>query len=302
MEDAKIAREPGKYGVLLVAMLSTSVSALLVRLADAPGIVTAMWRNVFAAAIVLPFALGRGMRDLAGLTRRQRLLLVVSGLALGLHLAAYIVSLDYTTVASTMFFVAITPIFVALGSQFVLHERVAWPVWIAIAITVCGGVIIVGVDIEELARLRGDAFALAAAFLVTVYLLIGRTLRPKLHIVSYVGATYTISAAITVVVAVALREPVTGYAADTWLMFILLALVPSVLGHGSYNWALRHFQSYVISVVNLGEPVIAIVLAALFLHEVPSATKALGGAILLAGIFMVIYYSRPRRLAPQPVD
>jgi len=288
--------------VLLVAVLSTSVSALLVRLADAPGIVTAMWRNVFAAAIVLPFALGRGMRDVSALTWRERLLLVVSGLALGLHLAAYIVSLDYTTVASTMFFVAITPILVALGSQFVLRERVAWPVWIAIAVTVCGGVIIVGVDVHELTRLKGDAFALAASLLVTVYLLIGRTLRPKLHILSYVGATYTVSAAITVVAAIALRQPVTGYAANTWMLFVLLALVPSVLGHGSYNWALRHFQSYVISVVNIGEPVIAIALAAMFLHEAPSPAKILGGGILLAGIFMVIYYSRPRQLVPQPVD
>jgi len=288
--------------VLLVAVLSTSVSALLVRLADAPGIVTAMWRNVFAAAIVLPFALGRGMRDVSALTWRERLLLVVSGLALGLHLAAYIVSLDYTTVASTMFFVAITPIFVALGSQFVLRERVAWPVWVAITITVCGGVIIVGVDVHELTRLQGDAFALAASLLVTVYLLIGRTLRPKLHILSYVGATYTVSAAITLVAVFALRAPVTGYAPNTWMLFVLLALVPSVFGHGSYNWALRHFQSYVISVVNLGEPVIAIALAALFLHEVPNRTKTLGGAILLAGIFLVIYYSRPRQLAPQPVD
>ncbi len=288
--------------MLLVAVLSTSVSALLVRLADAPGIVTAMWRNVFAAAIVLPFALGRGMRDVSALTWRERLLLVVSGLALGLHLAAYIVSLDYTTVASTMFFVAITPILVALGSQFVLRERVAWPVWIAIAVTVCGGVIIVGVDVHELTRLKGDAFALAASLLVTVYLLIGRTLRPKLHILSYVGATYTVSAAITVVAAIALRQPVTGYAANTWMLFVLLALVPSVLGHGSYNWALRHFQSYVISVVNIGEPVIAIALAAMFLHEAPSPAKILGGGILLAGIFMVIYYSRPRQLVPQPVD
>jgi len=261
-----------------------------------------MWRNVFAAGIVLPFALGRGMRDIAALTRRERLLLVVSGLALGLHLAAYIVSLDYTTVASTMFFVAITPIFVALGSQFVLRERVAWPVWVAITITVCGGVIIVGVDVHELTRLQGDAFALAASLLVTVYLLIGRTLRPKLHILSYVGATYTVSAAITLVAVFALRAPVTGYAPNTWMLFVLLALVPSVFGHGSYNWALRHFQSYVISVVNLGEPVIAIALAALFLHEVPNRTKTLGGAILLAGIFLVIYYSRPRQLAPQPVD
>ncbi len=282
--------------MLLLAVSATSVSALLVKLADAPGVVTAMWRNIIAAAIVLPFALARGACEIKALTRRERLLLGGSGVALGLHFATWMTSLDYTSVASSVFFVTITPIFVSLGSQFILREPVPWPVWIAVAITVCGGVIIMGVDLSGptgLKELFGDALALVGALFVTAYLLIGRTLRPKLHLLPYIGAVYAIAAITIFVAALLMREPLVGYSPPTWLMFALLALVPSLVGHSSYNWALRYFPSFVISVVNLGEPVIAIVLACFFLRgEEPSAAKIGGGAVLLVGIFLAIYFTR----------
>lgn len=284
--------------MLLLAVSATSVSALLVKLAarESPGVVTAMWRNVFAAAVVLPFALARGTGEIRALTRRQRLLLGVSGVALGLHFATWMASLDYTSVASSVFFVTITPIFVSLGSQFILREPVPWPVWIAVLITVCGGAIIMGVDLggpAGLEELFGDALALLGALFVTAYLLVGRSLRPKLHLVPYVGAVYTIAAITIVIAALSMGYDLVGYAPSTWLMFALLALIPSLIGHSSYNWALRHFPSFIISVVNLGEPVIAIVLAYLFLKgETPSATKLLGGAFLLIGIFLAIYFTR----------
>ena len=291
--------------MLLLAVLATSVSSLLVKLADAPGVVTAMWRNIFAAAVVLPFAVWRGAGELRMLSRRERLYLGVSGVALGLHFATWMTSLDYTSVASSVFFVTITPIFVSLGSQFVLRERVPWPVWVAVMITVGGGVIIIGVDLrgpQGWTELLGDALALAGALFVTVYLLVGRTLRPKLHLMSYIGVVYTVAAVTITLAAFTMGFRVVGYASRTWLMFALLALVPSLVGHSTYNWALRHVASYVISVVNLGEPVIAIVLAFLFLDETPTPLKILGGAVLLGGIFLAIYFTRRREALPQPID
>ncbi|MBN1917844.1 MAG: DMT family transporter [Verrucomicrobia bacterium] len=304
-EEAAIERGAGKYGMLLLAVLSTSVSALLVVYArdqGAGGFATAMWRNVIAAGVVLPLALLRGIDDILALSRRERLMLAASGVALGLHFASYIVSLHFTTVASTMFFVAITPVFVALGSHCILGERVSPPFWAAIAVTFCGGLLIVGKDLSELARIRGDALALAAALFVTVYLLVGRTLRPKLHIVSYVAATYTLAALTTTAATLVAGEPVVGYTTTAWLMFALLALGPSILGHGSYNWALLHFPSYVISVTNLGEPVIATVLAYLFLDQTPTPLKLAGGAVLLAGVVLAIHITRRGENLPQPID
>jgi drug/metabolite transporter (DMT)-like permease len=283
----------GCYGILLLAVAATSVSALLIKLADAPGAVTAMWRTVIAAGVVLPLALARGMDDLKLLTRRERLLLACSGVALGLHLGTWVASLDYTSVASSVFFVAITPIFVSLGSEFILRERVPWLVWLGVLISVGGGAVIMGVDLGEQRRLLGDALSLSAALFVTVYLLVGRTLRPKLHLLTYIGTVYTIGALTIFAGAALMGYDLVHYSGRTWLMFVLLALVPTLVGHSSYNWALRHFPSFVISVVNLGEPVIAIVLAAIFIAgEEPSVAKLVGGAVLLVGIFMTIYFSR----------
>jgi len=302
-KEPPIPRGAGNYAMLLLAVMATSISALLVKLADAPGVVTAMWRNIFAAAIVLPLALAHGTGEIKTLSNRERLLLGLSGVALGLHFATWMASLDHTSVASSVFFVTITPIFVSLGSQFILRESVPWPVWIAVLITVGGGVVIVGVDLGGSGKeLFGDTLALAGALFVTAYLLIGRTLRPKLHLISYVGAVYTVAAVTLFVMALLMQYRLVGYPSQAWLMFALLALVPSLIGHSSYNWALRHFPSFVISVVNLGEPVIAIILAYLFLSETPSATKITGGAILLLGIFTAVYFTRRSGMPAQPID
>jgi len=290
--------------MLLLAVSACSVSAYLTRLAElegSPGVVTAMWRSLIAAVVVLPLALARGRGKIKALTKRERFLLAVSGVALGLHLAAWTASLDYTSIASAVLFVTLTPIFVSLGSQFILRERLSWPVWLAIFITVGGGIIIIAVDLGASGQLFGDLLALLAALLVTVYLLIGRTLRPKLHLLPYIGTTYTIAAITIFLTALAMGHNLVAYTPRAWLMFVLLALFPSLVGHSSYNWALRHFPSFVISVVNLGEPVIAIILAALFLDEAPTATKTVGGLILLLGIFLTIHFTR-RREATAPLD
>ena len=108
-------------------MLATSVSALLVKFAgrESPGVVTAMWRNIFAAAVVLPLALARGTGEIRALTKRQRLFLGISGVALGLHFATWMASLDYTSVASSVFFVTVTPICAVLPAKISRSRKIS---------------------------------------------------------------------------------------------------------------------------------------------------------------------------------
>jgi drug/metabolite transporter (DMT)-like permease len=64
----------------------------------------------------------------------------------------------------------------------------------------------------------------------------------------------------------------------------LLALVPQLIGHSSYNWALRYLPAAVVSIATLGEPVGSTILAYFFLHETPTLMKIFGAILILAGI------------------
>ncbi|MEK0431279.1 MAG: hypothetical protein RL139_1083, partial [Gemmatimonadota bacterium] len=68
--------------------------------------------------------------------------------------------------------------------------------------------------------------------------------------------------------------------------FAGIALGPMLLGHTGFNWSLRYVPAYVVSLVILGEPVGATILAALLpgIAQQPGGWTLLGGGIVLGGL------------------
>ncbi|MFO7697801.1 MAG: EamA family transporter, partial [Anaerolineae bacterium] len=82
------------------------------------------------------------------------------------------------------------------------------------------------------------------------------------------------------------RQPLVGYTPQTMGIFVLLAVVPQILGHSAFNWALGHFSSLLVTVALLGEPVGATILAWLILSETPVPIALAGGLLIMLGILM----------------
>ena len=254
--------------------------------------------------MLLPLVLWRYRAELRRLTPRAWGLAALSGVFLGLHFATWISSLAYTTVASSVVIVSSSPLFVALISAAALRE---WPpraVRLGMAIALAGIVTIGLVDLctphgcpapADLWQGRafiGNLLALAGAVAVAVYYSIGRALRqgrsgrPAMSLIPYIFLTYGTACLTLLASALVLRLPLGGYAPRVWLWFALLALIPQLLGHSSFNWALKYLPATYVSVTVLGEPIGSALLAALLLGEIPSPLKLAGGALILAGIFI----------------
>jgi drug/metabolite transporter (DMT)-like permease len=77
-----------------------------------------------------------------------------------------------------------------------------------------------------------------------------------------------------------------GFPPITYLWFILLALIPQLLGHSTFNWALGYLSTAYVSIALLGEPIGSAILAYIFLHETPGWLKIFGGILILAGIYI----------------
>jgi drug/metabolite transporter (DMT)-like permease len=71
-------------------------------------------------------------------------------------------------------------------------------------------------------------------------------------------------------------------------MLVLLALVPQILGHTTFNYLLADLDATVVAVAVMGEPVVSALLAVAFFGEIPSWVTLAGGAVLLAGIFVAL--------------
>ena len=99
----------------------------------------------------------------------------------------------------------------------------------------------------------GDILALLGAFTAAGYLMIGRRLREKMSLIPYIFVVYGMAAAILAIVMFSAGKSPFGYAPTVYLWFLLLALVPQLLGHSTFNWALRYLPASYVSVTLLGE-------------------------------------------------
>lgn len=276
-----------RWVILGGGILAVSSASVLIRLAEAPPLAVGAWRLTLATLLLTPLALPRLRREWPRLARRDLLHLTLAGLALAVHFASWITSLSYTTVASSVILVSTNPIFVGLASHWLLGERIARRTVWAIAIVLAGSALVGYGDIEWTGRaLLGDLLALLGAVSASAYILLGREVRRKLSTWAYVWPCYGVAALALLALSLAGGQPLLGHPLRSYLIFALLAIGPQILGHSSFNWALGHFSPVFVTLAILGEPVGASLLALLVLGEAPAPLVWLGGALILAGIYV----------------
>jgi drug/metabolite transporter (DMT)-like permease len=290
--------------LLALGVVAVSFSAILIREARAPSLTVALYRNAIATALLLPVALTRHRAELRALDRRQLGLAAASGAMLALHFATWIPSLSYTTVAASVVLVTTQPVWTALGARFLYGERLRPRALAGIAVAVAGAAIISGGDVAVSARAAfGDLLALIGAVTAAAYFLIGRNLRQELALVPYVTIVYTTCSLLLLPAVLVSGTRITGFPTKTWLMFLLMALVPQILGHTVFNYLLRYLDPTVVAIAIMGEPVGATLLALAFYGEVPPWTAVTGGVVVLAGIYVAISAQGRRTSVPEaPVD
>ncbi len=287
---AGVARAGPPPGLMLgLAVLAMSWGGPLVRYATAPALAVAGWRVAFSVLfITVVVAVRDGGHAIRRLAVRDWALAGLSGIFLAGHFWSWIASLSYTTVASSVVLVNTQPIFVGLLSVAFLGERPSGRQWAGIGVAVVGAAVIGWGDFAGgTAPLVGDLLAVAGAVFVSLYYVIGRRLRQRLDLWSYIAVVYGVAAAILLGAAAALPGvAVTGYPATDWLVFLALAAGPMMVGHTGVNYALRFVPAYVANLALLGEPVGATLLAWWLpgIRERPSIQLLLGGTLVLTGI------------------
>jgi len=137
----------------------------------------------------------------------------------------------------------------------------------------------------------GNFLALAGAWAVSGYIIIGRKVRGGISLIPYVFLVYGVSAIVLIVIMFAAGESPRGYPAQTYGWLFLLALFPQLIGHSTYNWLLRFLSASLVAITTLAEPVASAVLAYFILSETPSRGVIFGGLLILIGIYLA---ARPK--------
>ena len=268
--------------------MAVSTGAIFARLAgDAPSLVIAAYRLGLAALVLGPVSLIRVRHEFRALSTRDILLALVSGFFLALHFATWITSLAFTSVANSVVLVNTNPLWVGLLTPLITKDRIQKTTLAAIVLSVAGGGII-GAGDWSLggSAVFGDLLALAGGVCAAFYLLLGRTVRRKLSLIAYITLCYTSAALIMWTTVLALGLPVSGFSTGTYGAFLGMAVVSQLVGHTSYNWALKWFSAGLIAVSLLGEPIFSAILAYFLFDEGLTMAKAVGGALIMGAIYL----------------
>lgn len=274
------------YAGLAIAVLSVSFAAPLFRLADAPPLTASFWRLAVAVALLF-FFIDRSRW--AAFTSRDWKLVIGSGLALGLHFGLWVTSLFYTTVAASVSLVTLQGVFVAIGSHFLLGEKLAKRAWIGVAIATVGasGIAALDAGAQDHRALLGDLLAFLGGLGSAAYMLIGRRLRQRHDTLTYAVPVYAVAAISLLPAMLLLGQPISPGSSSNFIWFVLLAAVPMIGGHTLVNWCIKYIPASTAATWILLEPAGSTLLAWPLLGEVPHLITVAGGVLVLIGAYLV---------------
>ena len=297
-------RVSARHGFLLVlGVVVVSFAAPLIRLADAPPLAVAFYRNLFATAVLAPIVFLRHRDEVRAVSRADLRALVLAGALLGVHFALWIPSVSLTTVAASTVLVTTQPVWSAVLARLIFGERLRRAAAIGIAVALGGAVLISGGDVVALSAraFLGDLLALGGAIAVAGHRLAGLGPRQRLSVLPFAAILYGICAACLLVAILVSGTPLAGFEPAAWLMIGLLAIGPQVIGHTLFNYPLRDLDPTVIAVAIMGEPVGASILAVLLFGELPPIAAVAGGVLLLTGIYLAVT-SQSRAAEEAPIE
>jgi len=295
-------RLPGTRDTVLlaVAVVAVSTSAPMIAACAAPALAIAFWRSLLGAGFTAPLLAIKGLAEFRQLTRRQWVWLVSAGLFLGAHFATWIPSIRFTSVASAAALVATQPVWAAMIARS-MGARVDRGVWVGIAVSLAGVLVLTGIDFSIDPRsLIGDGLALIGAVLAAAYVTTGERARQSLSTVNYTTVAYLVSALALLPLCVGFGVQMWGYSARDWLLILGLTLIAQLLGHTVVSIVLQSTSATVVSLAILFELPGAIIVAGLFLGQLPSPQVIPALLLLGAGLVVVIRASRSQEPVETP--
>ena len=281
------ARDHGLLAPLAVVagILCIGFSAIFVRLAGLPGPVSAFYRVLIAALVVVPWRLARPGRRPAPEDLR---VMVAGGIFFAIDIALWNTSLMLTSAATATLLANNSPLWVGLASFLLFRERLSWRYWVGLALALAGMMWLVGGDaFRHLSLSYGNLLAVGASVFYAAYILATQRARARVDLLTFMAVSTLSSVLLLLLLNLTLGSTLTGFPARTWLALAGLGLISQLGGWLAINYALGHLRAAHVSVCLLAQTVVTALLSMPILGEYLKANQVIGGLLVLAGIYSV---------------
>jgi len=274
--------------IMICAGLVLSTGGPIIRQLDplphgASGFQIAFWRSLIMAAFIFLILLARDRMAIGATLRGIGWPGLSGGLFLGLGFFGYIFSITNTSVANTLFLIALVPFFVAILAWLVLKERVRAPTSIAIAIALVGVAIMVGQGLNE-GRWLGNVAGIFCALATSFFIISIRYGSVRFGRSTDMVPTVCVAGLIGAVIAFVIVKGDVGVSNNDLFWCAVAGAFQVGLGFMLYTMGSRYVPAAELSLLGLIEVIIGPIWVWLLLNEVPDVYTVVGGVVVLGAI------------------
>jgi drug/metabolite transporter (DMT)-like permease len=275
---------------LLAGGCAIAFAPIFVRLAspEVGPVGSAFWRCALAVPLLWAFVLFAPTKAATPASAQAKAPLLLAGLFFAADLGVWHWSIVWTSVANSTLLANLAPIFVTLAGWLLWKRRVSRLFLAGMVVAIAGMFILVGPNFfTGGTRLVGDALgALTAVFYAGYFLSIKVARDAGASTLRLMAWSTTVTAIVLLPVALLSPQPLVPVSASAWAVMLALAVVTQIGGQGLIAYAFAHLPASLSSVSLLIQPVVATLAAWALFHESVGAAQLVGGATVLAGIWL----------------
>ena len=257
----------------------------------------AMARGLVGVLFLLLLLLIKKRRISFASVKKNLPILLISGALIGFNWILLFEAYEYTSVATATLCYYMAPVFVIAVSPIFLGEKMTLKKAVAALVALIGMVLvsdILNVGVTGLGEIRGILLGLGAAILYASVIILNKKLR---YISAYDRTILQLTAAFAVLLPyVLLTENVTEikFTLTATLTLLLVGIVHTGIAYAMYFSSMEKLPAQTVAIFSYLDPILAVLLSAVVLHEKMSFLGAIGAALILGATLICELPSRKK--------
>ena len=274
---------------LILAMVIFGTIGIFRKYIPLPSGIVACVRGILGVAFLLVFIKIKKIKMDREAIKKHLWILLVSGGFIGLNWVLLFESYRYTSVAVATLCYYMAPIFVMIVSPFLLKEKLTVKKVLCVIVALIGMVFVSGVldgGISDVSEMKGILFGLGAAALYATVIMMNQKLR---EVPTYDKTIMQLGAAAVVLIPYILFvEDLSAVVLTPLIVFMLIivGVVHTGIAYALYFGSMNGLKAQTVALFSYIDPIVAIILSAMFLKEPMTIYSAIG-AVLVLGATMI---------------
>ena len=276
---------------MVAAVVTFSASSTIIRKAGAPGPTIAFWR-MLGSSIVWTALLRLKEGHFVSLQEWRRAF--VTGVVLGLNILLFYTAATRTSVANLEFISALAPLALMPAGAVLFHEKVDRRAALFGLISIVGlAFVLFAAPKRGAATWPGNGLAVLSLFTWCGYLLASRQLRRGMSVATLMASALPI-ATVTTLPIVLVNHDIGKVDTRSMAYIAVLTLLTGVVAHGLIVFAQRKVPIGIMSMLQVGQPALAVVWSAIFLNQSIRALQIVGMVMVVFGLAVVVVQTQRR--------